>query len=135
MVHWGITPFPVKLICRLSGGLDHLGLGLRSLDQFAPFTEINCINNIHYLFRDHPWIREHGDASDKPIDVADLTRMKQFRAMNKLKKEARAKENLSEEEIVGLKEIFKSMDADNSGTITFEELKAGLSKMGSKLIE
>ncbi|KAF5938463.1 hypothetical protein HYC85_022722 [Camellia sinensis] len=80
-------------------------------------------------------MREHGDASDKPIDVADLTRMKQFRAMNKLKKEARAKENLSEEEIVGLKEIFKSMDADNSGTITFEELKAGLPKMGSKLFE
>ncbi|GMP45883.1 hypothetical protein CsSME_00014242 [Camellia sinensis var. sinensis] len=26
---------------RLSGGLDHLGLGLKSLDQFAPFTRIN----------------------------------------------------------------------------------------------
>ncbi|KAA3481314.1 calcium-dependent protein kinase 3-like [Gossypium australe] len=36
----------------------------------------------------HPWIREDGDASDKPLDVAVLTRMKQFRAMNKLKKVA-----------------------------------------------
>ena len=44
-------------------------------------------------------------------------------------------ENLSEEEIVGLKEMFKSMDTDNSGTITFEELKAGLAKQGANLAE
>lgn len=31
-------------------------------------------------------MREGGEASDKPIDSAVLTRMKQFRAMNKLKK-------------------------------------------------
>lgn len=35
---------------------------------------------------EHPWMREGGDASDKPIDSAVLSRMKQFRAMNKLKK-------------------------------------------------
>ncbi|KAI3522506.1 hypothetical protein L1887_00340 [Cichorium endivia] len=85
----------------------------------------------------HPWMREDGDASDKPIDIAVLTRMKQFRAMNKLKKVALKviAENLSEEEIIGLKEMFKSMDTDNSGTITFEELKAGLPKLGTKLSE
>ncbi|KAI3687464.1 hypothetical protein L1987_81161 [Smallanthus sonchifolius] len=85
----------------------------------------------------HPWIREDGDASDKPIDIAVLTRMKQFRAMNKLKKVALKviAENLSEEEIIGLKEMFKSMDTDNSGTITYEELKAGLPKLGTKLSE
>lgn len=33
---------------------------------------------------EHPWIRG-GEASDKPIDSAVLSRMKQFRAMNKLK--------------------------------------------------
>lgn len=37
---------------------------------------------------DHPWMQEDGDASDKPLDIAVLTRMKQFRAMNKLKKVA-----------------------------------------------
>ncbi|KAK6158304.1 hypothetical protein DH2020_005618 [Rehmannia glutinosa] len=76
----------------------------------------------------HPWMREDGDASDKPLDIAVLTRMKQFQAMNKLKKVALKviAENLSEEEIIGLKEMFKSMDTDNSGTISFEELKAGL---------
>jgi calcium-dependent protein kinase len=33
---------------------------------------------------EHPWIKD-GNASDKPIDRAVLSRMKQFRAMNKLK--------------------------------------------------
>jgi calcium-dependent protein kinase len=42
---------------------------------------------------------------------------------------------LSEEEIRGLKEMFKSMDADNSGTITVDELRRGLAKQGTKLSE
>lgn len=42
---------------------------------------------------------------------------------------------LSEEEIMGLKQMFKGMDTDNSGTITLEELKQGLSKQGTKLSE
>uniref|UniRef100_A0A0D9XNT8 Uncharacterized protein n=1 Tax=Leersia perrieri TaxID=77586 RepID=A0A0D9XNT8_9ORYZ len=40
---------------------------------------------------------------------------------------------LSEEEIKGLKEMFKNIDKDNSGTITLEELKNGLAKQGPKL--
>jgi hypothetical protein len=35
---------------------------------------------------EHPWLKEGGNASDTPIDSAVLSRMKQFRAMNKLKK-------------------------------------------------
>lgn len=31
--------------------------------------------------------------------------------------------------------MFKSIDTDDSGTITYEELKAGLTKMGTKLSE
>ena len=44
-------------------------------------------------------------------------------------------ERLSEEEIAGLKEMFKMIDADNSGTITFDELKTGLRKLGSSLMD
>ena len=44
-------------------------------------------------------------------------------------------ESLSEEEIGGLKELFKMIDADNSGTITFDELKDGLKRVGSELTE
>ncbi|XP_057472051.1 calcium-dependent protein kinase 1-like [Actinidia eriantha] len=83
----------------------------------------------------HPWVQVGGVALDKPLDSAVLSRMKQFSAMNKLKKMALRviAENLSEEEIAGLKEMFKMIDADNSGQITFEELKAGLKRVGANL--
>ena len=44
-------------------------------------------------------------------------------------------ESLSEEEIAGLKEMFKMIDTDNSGQITYEELKAGLKRVGANLKE
>ncbi|KAJ0672689.1 putative protein kinase CAMK-CDPK family [Helianthus annuus] len=85
----------------------------------------------------HPWIKEDGEAPDTPLDNAVMGRLKQFRAMNKFKKVALRviAGCLSEEEIMGLKEMFKGMDTDNSGTITLEELKQGLSKQGPKLSE
>ncbi|GAY46170.1 hypothetical protein CUMW_094940 [Citrus unshiu] len=104
----------------------------------------------------HPWICENGVAPDRSLDPAVLSRLKQFSAMNKLKKMALRltfptgkqpsisvtsvlfhdqviAESLSEEEIAGLKEMFKAMDTDNSGAITFDELKAGLRRYGSTL--
>lgn len=36
----------------------------------------------------HPWIVDDSIAPDKPIDSAVLSRLKQFSAMNKLKKMA-----------------------------------------------
>ncbi|KAI8009683.1 Calcium-dependent protein kinase 19 [Camellia lanceoleosa] len=66
---------------------------------------------------EHPWIREGGEASDKPIDSAVIA------------------ENLSQAEIQGLKQAFTNIDTDNSGTITYEELKTGLARLGSKLTE
>lgn len=34
---------------------------------------------------------------------------------------------------MGLKQMFRGIDTDNSGTITLEELKQGLAKQGNKL--
>ncbi|KAH9651748.1 calcium-dependent protein kinase 33 [Citrus sinensis] len=86
---------------------------------------------------EHPWLKESGEASDKPIDTAVIFRMKQFTAMNKLKKLALKVivENLPTEEIQKLKEKFTEMDTDNSGTLTYDELKEGLAKLGSTLTE
>ncbi|XP_060177133.1 calcium-dependent protein kinase 20-like [Lycium barbarum] len=83
----------------------------------------------------HPWVRVGGVAPDKPLDCAVLSRLNQFSAMNKLKKIAVRviAESLSGEEIAGLKEMFKMIDADNSGHITLEELKTGLEKVGANL--
>ncbi|KAG2683142.1 hypothetical protein I3843_10G019600 [Carya illinoinensis] len=84
-----------------------------------------------------PWIQVDGVAPDKPLDFAVLSRLKQFSAMNKLKKMAIRviAQHLSEEEIAGLKEMFKVIDADSSGQITFEELKDGLKRFGANLNE
>lgn len=83
----------------------------------------------------HPWVQIDGVAPDKPLDSAVLSRLKQFSAMNKLKKIAIRviAEHLSEEEIAGLKEMFKMIDTDNSGQITLEELKNGLLRVGANL--
>ncbi|KAJ4964201.1 hypothetical protein NE237_024140 [Protea cynaroides] len=85
----------------------------------------------------HPWIVDDRIAPDKPLDSAVLSRLKQFSVMNKFKKMALhvIAENLSDEEIGGLKELFKMIDTDSSGTITFDELKEGLRKVGSELME
>ncbi|XP_052156072.1 calcium-dependent protein kinase 14 isoform X1 [Oryza glaberrima] len=90
-----------------------------------------------YDVLNHPWIKEDGEAPDTPLDNAVLGRLKQFRAMNQFKKAALRviAGCLSEEEIRGLKEMFKSMDSDNSGTITVDELRKGLAKKGTKLTE
>ncbi|KAL3532193.1 hypothetical protein ACH5RR_005714 [Cinchona calisaya] len=85
----------------------------------------------------HPWVQVDGVAPDKPLDSAVLSRLTHFSAMNKFKKMALRviAENLSEEEIAGLKKMFKMIDTDNSGQITFEELKAGLKRFGANLNE
>ncbi|KAF3442786.1 hypothetical protein FNV43_RR16703 [Rhamnella rubrinervis] len=85
----------------------------------------------------HPWVQVDGVAPDKPLDSAVLTRLKQFSAMNRLKKIAIRviAESLSEEEIAGLKEMFKMIDTDNSGQITLEELKTGLERVGANLLD
>ncbi|KAL6515653.1 Calcium-dependent protein kinase 4 [Orobanche hederae] len=85
----------------------------------------------------HPWIVDDKVAPDEPLGSAVLCRLKQFSAMNKLKKMALRviAERLSEEEIGGLRQLFKMIDTDNSGTITYEELKQGLRKVGTELNE
>ncbi|KAE8125235.1 hypothetical protein FH972_020068 [Carpinus fangiana] len=83
----------------------------------------------------HPWVQVDGAAPDMPLDSAVLSRLKQFSAMNKLKKIVIRviAESLSEEEIAGLTEMFKMIDTDNSGQITLEELKNGLERVGAIL--
>ncbi|KAL4341683.1 hypothetical protein GQ457_08G011550 [Hibiscus cannabinus] len=90
----------------------------------------------HEVLRD-PWVIVDGVAPDKPLDSVVLSRLKQFSAMDKLKKMALRviAQRLSEEEIAGLKEIFKMIDEDGSGQITYDELKVGLKKFGANLAE
>lgn len=93
--------------------------------------------DLNVLSSGHPWIVDDKVAPDRPLDCAVVSRLKKFSAMNKLKKMALRviAERLSEEEIGGLKELFKMIDTDKSGTITFEELKDSMRRVGSELME
>lgn len=39
-------------------------------------------------------------------------------------------QNMSQDEVKGLKELFESMDTDHSGTISLDELRQGLQRRG-----
>ncbi|CAI6008251.1 unnamed protein product [Closterium sp. NIES-65] len=72
----------------------------------------------------------------------ELKRIKKSSAANKMKKLALKVKgvvviacNLSREEILGLKKLFKGMDKDGSGSITFAELKTGMQKLGNPMSE
>ena len=85
---------------------------------------------------DHPWLQNAKKNPNVPLDAV-RSRLKQFSAMNKLKKRALQviAEHLGGEEIDGLKEMFEKLDTDNTGAITFEKLKMGLIEIGSQLTE
>ena len=83
----------------------------------------------------HPWLREHGVASDRRLDDAIINRLGTFATHNKLKREAMRviATGMPAEEIAGLKAVFESVDADGSGTITAEELRDALRSKGAVL--
>lgn len=90
----------------------------------------------HQILR-HDWLVKEGAASDVVLDSVVLKRLRQFAQMNKLKKMCLmvVGQHLSPEEIAGLKELFKSIDEDKSGTISVDEFRKALSQWGHKIGE
>lgn len=86
---------------------------------------------------DHPWLQNAKHAPDVSLGETVRSRLKQFSAMNKLKKKALRviAELLSGEEVDKIKTIFDMMDTNKNGSLTFEEFKTGLHKLGSQLTE
>lgn len=86
---------------------------------------------------EHPWLQNAKKASNVPLGDIVRTRLKQFSLMNRFKKRALRviAEHLSLEEVEIIKDMFTLMDTDKDGRITYEELKAGLRKVGSQLAE
>ncbi|XP_016687701.2 calcium-dependent protein kinase 29 isoform X2 [Gossypium hirsutum] len=97
---------------------------------------------------EHPWMKEGGEASDKPIDSAVLSRLKQFRVMNKLKKLALKadvdksgtidyiefvtatmhRHRLDRED--NIRKAFNFFDKDSNGFITRDELRQAMTQYG-----
>ncbi|KAL6194206.1 hypothetical protein ACLB2K_035290 [Fragaria x ananassa] len=86
---------------------------------------------------DHPWIRNANEVSDVPLGENVGLRIKQFTLMNKFKKKVLrvVADNLPDEQIEGIRQIFNMMDTDNNGDLTFEELRDGLLKIGHQVTD
>ncbi|KAL1553518.1 Calcium-dependent protein kinase 10 [Salvia divinorum] len=86
---------------------------------------------------EHPWIQNAKKAPNVPLGDIVRARLKQFSGMNRFKKKALRviAEHLSVEEVEIIRDMFALMDTDDDGKVTFEELKAGLRKVGSQLAD
>ncbi|XP_021285515.1 calcium-dependent protein kinase 10-like [Herrania umbratica] len=86
---------------------------------------------------EHSWLQNAKKAPNVPLGDIVRTRLKQFSVMNRFKKKALRviAEHLSVEEVEVIRDMFTLMDTDNDGKVSYEELKAGLRKVGSQLAE
>ncbi|KAL0338181.1 UNVERIFIED_CONTAM: Calcium-dependent protein kinase [Sesamum angustifolium] len=86
---------------------------------------------------EHPWLQNAKKAPNVPLGDVVKSRLKQFSLMNRFKRKALRviADFLSNEETEGIKEMFARIDTDNDGTVSTEELKAGLQKFNSQLPE
>ncbi|CAN0923194.1 Calcium-dependent protein kinase 14 [Linum grandiflorum] len=86
---------------------------------------------------DHPWLQNSSSAPNVPLGDAVKARLKQFSAMNKLKKRALRviAERLSVEEAASIKEAFQLIDARNNRKVNIDDLRIGLQKLGHQVTE
>lgn len=86
---------------------------------------------------EHSWIQNAKKTSNVPLGDIVRTRLKQFSVMNRFKKKALRviADHLSVEEVEVIRDMFTLMDTDKDGKVTYEELRAGLRKVGSQLAE
>ncbi|EEC79374.1 hypothetical protein OsI_20273 [Oryza sativa Indica Group] len=86
---------------------------------------------------EHTWLQNAKKAPNVPLGDIVKSRLKQFSRMNRFKRRALRviADHLSAEEVEDIKDMFKVMDTDNDGIVSYEELKSGIAKFGSHLAE
>lgn len=85
----------------------------------------------------HEWLVKLGCGNDKPLGNAVFKRMHDFTQCNRLKRVALKliAAQLPEEETQGLRKIFQSIDKDNNGMLTVNELHDALTRKGANVEE
>jgi calcium-dependent protein kinase len=85
----------------------------------------------------HPWLSGFAPSTEITLNSNIFTSLKRFTGNNKLKKAALAviADQMTENEIVELKNQFMAIDADGNGVITVAELADALRGMGHGMIE
>ncbi|KAG2644550.1 calcium-dependent protein kinase 22-like [Panicum virgatum] len=86
---------------------------------------------------EHPWLKNADKASNVSLGEVVRSRLKQFSSMNKFKKKALGvvAMNLPVEEIDKYTQMFNTMDKDNDGNLSLEELKEGFRINGQPVPE
>ncbi|XP_050258275.1 calcium-dependent protein kinase 24 [Quercus robur] len=81
---------------------------------------------------EHTWIKNENKMRDVCLGENVRLRIKQFSLMNKFKKKVLrvVADNLPDEQVFRIKEMFDMMDTDNNGQLSFEELRVGLHTFG-----
>lgn len=85
----------------------------------------------------HPWLSGFAPSTEINLNSNIFSSLKRFTGNNKLKKAALAviADQMTETEIVELKNQFMAIDADGNGVITVAELADALRTMGHGMIE
>lgn len=81
----------------------------------------------------HPWVTTLArNSQNVALPTTLMSNLKAFRAQNKLKKAALTviAQHMSEKEIDHLRQIFMTLDVDNSGTLSVQEVREGLKRLG-----
>uniref|UniRef100_M4DYY0 non-specific serine/threonine protein kinase n=1 Tax=Brassica campestris TaxID=3711 RepID=M4DYY0_BRACM len=82
---------------------------------------------------EHPWIQNAERAPNVNLGDNVRTKIQQFLLMNRFKKKVLriVADNLPNKEIEEIVQMFRTMDTDKNGRLTFEELRDGLKKFGT----
>lgn len=79
----------------------------------------------------HTWVHNLAPNSEEILLHLNMEHLKSYRKFNQLKKAALTfiASRLKDDEIKELKEIFNTLDTNQDGTLTIEEVKTGISKL------
>ncbi|GAB4814919.1 hypothetical protein N2152v2_001965 [Parachlorella kessleri] len=81
----------------------------------------------------HPWLQRA--APDVQLDGVVIARMRNFAALNKVKRAAMlvAVQGLTQEDIPEVHALFESLDVDHSGRLSPQELWLGMQRLGNNM--
>lgn len=79
----------------------------------------------------HPWVSNLAPNSAEIVLELNIQNLVSFKKFNNIKKAALTyiASRLKDEEIKNLKEIFNTLDKDNNGSLTLEEVRTGIEKL------
>ncbi|CAL4983484.1 unnamed protein product [Urochloa decumbens] len=103
--------------------------------------EYSSRGSLHDILHEHPSLQNAKKAPIVPLRDIVRLRLKEFSRMSRLKRKAlrviadHVADHWSAEEVEVINDMFKFMDTDNDGIISYEQLMNGLAKLGSELGE